>query len=185
MWFLNYHKSDSIFLPDTAEVFYVDGAYVTAVTLFLIACPFVAVGAMIFGIINWLCSHVVVLIVAHLLLLALMTWIQSRHSYKKFMPLYCAASFITFSAPLICSMLYVYPIIIVGAPIGAVFAVFIFYGGAFLCFSLSKLFKSGLSCLVTALIFCAVSAAVLYGFRYADAEHLAGISLSTFYSFWE
>ena len=184
MWFVNYHKSDSILEPDTAEVFYVDGAYVTAVTLFLIACPFFTVGAMLFGAVMWLCSHVAALIVVHLLLLALMTWLQARHSYKKYMPLYCAASFLTFTAPLVCSMLYVYPVIIVGAPIGAVFAVFIFYGGAYLCFSLAKLFKSGLSCLITALIFCGISAAVLYGFRCADAEHLAARTLASMYSFW-
>jgi len=185
MWFVNYRKSDTLFFPDTAEVFYVDGAYVTAVTLFLIACPFLSLGLMLLGVISWLCSHIAVLIAAHLLSLVLMTWIQARHSHKKYMPLYFTASLLTFTAPLICSMLYVFPITVVGAPIGAIFAVFIFYGGAFLCFSLSKLFKSGLSSLITAIIFCAISAGVLYGFICADAEHLQGINLFKFYSFWK
>lgn len=184
MWFVNYHKSDSILEPDTAEVFYVDGAYVTAVTLFLIACPFLSLGFMLFGIITWLCQHVVLLIAAHILIMVLMTWLQSRHSYKRYMPLYYAASFLTFTAPLVCCMLYVYPAIMLLEPIGAVFAVFIFYGGGYLCFSLAKLFKSGLSCLIASLIFCGISAALLCGFRYIDAETLATRTLSSFYSFW-
>lgn len=184
MWFINYHKSDSIFLPDTAEAFYVDGAYVTAVTLFLLALPILTIGLYLFGMLTWLCSHLVIFILAHLVLLIVMTIIQTRHSRKKHMIFYCAAMLFIFAMPILGSLIYIFPVAFYGEILGAIFAILLIYGGAYLCFSISKLFKSGISCFIAAVIYAGIALAIIFGFRAIDAERLAAFHLTTFYSFW-
>lgn len=184
MWFVNHHKSDSIFVPDTAEIFYVDGAYVTAVMLFLLMLPILTIGMSVFGILSWLRTHLAAFISVCLILLTLMTVIQTRHSYKRQMVFYCAAMLLIFTIPLIGSLVYIFPVVIYGAAIGAIFAVFIFYGGAYLCFSILKLFKNGISCLIAAVIYAVIAIALLIGFRAIDAEHFTTFHFWTFYSLW-
>lgn len=188
MLFFNYHKSDSPFYDGYGEIYYVDGTYVTAVLGFL-AFGAVAIPALAFlGAVKWLSSHTLVVYVLYGLAAILLIILQSQFTKKKHMIFYGASTLIMLAMPLAATMTYIFPIVLFGEAISAalsvIFSVLIFYGGAFLTFTINKIIKNGIVCFFISFLYCAAASIILYGFLSIDSEALDGVDLNTLYSIW-
>ena len=65
MLFIRHRKSLDPFYDEYAEVYYVDGTYVTSVVAFLIFAAVAIPALALFGVVRWLCDHMMLLYVLY------------------------------------------------------------------------------------------------------------------------
>ena len=65
MLFVRRRKSLDPFYDEYAEVYYVDGTYVTSVVAFLIFAAVAIPALALFGVVKWLCDHMMLLYVLY------------------------------------------------------------------------------------------------------------------------
>ena len=83
MLFVRRRKSLDPFYDEYAEVYYVDGTYVTSVVAFLIFAAVAIPALALFGAVRWLCDHMMLLYVLYAVGVVILIVMQSRHTRKK------------------------------------------------------------------------------------------------------
>lgn len=175
-------------IDDRTDVVYVDGAFVTSVTIFLIFCAIATPAVVLSGMVMWLSKHMIVYYAAYIISVVLIIFIQSRHTHKYYMICYYLSTIIVLFIPFAGALVYIFPIYLVGGNVSAglsvIFSVLLLYGGAFLTFAVNKMLKSGISCVVVALVYFFLGALMLYGFLNIDSKALSGVEWSAIYAMW-
>lgn len=92
MLFIRHRKSLDPFYDEYAEVYYVDGTYVTSVVAFLIFAAVAIPVLALFGVVKWLCDHMMLLYVLYAVGVVIMIIMQSRHTRKKYMFFYALST---------------------------------------------------------------------------------------------
>ena len=188
MLFIRHRKTLSPFSEDYAEVYYVDGAYVTSVVGFLLFAAVALPALALFGAVKWLCDHMMLLYILYAVGVIILIIMQSRHTRKRFMFFYALSTLTMLVIPITATVAYIFPIIVFGEPLSAalsvIFSSLLFYGGAFMTFSINRIIKNGIACFFVSLIYLAVALLILYGFISADANALGKFDFNTFYTLW-
>lgn len=188
MLFVRRRKSLDPFYDEYAEIYYVDGTYVTSVVAFLIFAAVAIPALALFGAVRWLCDHMMLLYVLYAVGVVILIVKQSRHTRKRFMFFYALSTLTMLVIPITATVSYIFPIIILGEPLSAalsvIFSSLLFYGGAFMTFSINRIIKNGIACFFVSLIYLAVALLILYGFICIDAETMRKFDFTTFYTLW-
>ncbi|MGN0578088.1 MAG: hypothetical protein ACI4J4_05670 [Ruminiclostridium sp.] len=146
---------------EIVDAHYVDGGFVAFFILCLISAPIFTAFLAIMGAAEWICSHAVLCGIIVSAFIAIVTFIMSKSCHKQNMGCFTAGTAITLTVPAIGTAVVIIPEIILDNPISAICAfimsVIIYYGGAFLTFSITKLLKNGVKCLVASVIYLIVS----------------------------
>lgn len=188
MFFIRRRKSLSPFYDEYAEVYYVDGTYVTSVIGFLIFAAVAIPALAVFGAVQWFTGHMMLFYVLYAVAVIVLIVMQSRHTRKRFMFFYALSTLAMLVIPITATIAYIFPIIILGEPLSAalsvIFSSLLFYGGAFMTFSINRIIKNGIACFFVSLIYLAVALLILYGFISVDAEAMSKFDFNTFYTLW-
>lgn len=175
-------------LSDSAEVVYVDGAYVMAVNLFLIFCAAATPIIAFSGAVLWISRNMAVFYAVYIISVVLIISVQAGHSHKYYMMCYYLSTIIILLIPFSGTLVYIFPICLVGGNVSAglsvIFSVLLIYGGAFLVFSINKMLKSGITCFIISLVYFFIGALILYGFLSVDSDTMSKVEWSTIYSLW-
>ena len=185
MLFIRHRKSLDPFYDEYAEVYYVDGTYVTSVVAFLIFAAVAIPALALFGVVRWLCDHMMLLYVLYAVGVVILIIMQSRHTRKKYMFFYALSTLTILVIPITATIAYIFPIMVFGetlsAALSVIFSSLLFYGGAFMTFSINRIIKNGIACFFVSLIYLAVALLILYGFISVDAEAMKKFDFNTFY----
>lgn len=189
MLFVRRRKSLDPFYDEYAEVYYVDGTYVTSVIGFLIFAAVAIPALAVFGAVRWFTGHMMLFYLLYAVAVIILIIMQSRHTRKRFMLFYALSTLTMLVIPITATVVaYIFPIIILGEPLSAalsvIFSSLLFYGGAFMTFSINRIIKNGIACFFVSLIYLAVALLILYGFICADAEAMNKFDFNTFYTLW-
>ena len=92
MLFIRRRKSLDPFYDEYAEVYYVDGTYVTSVVVFLIFAAVAIPALALFSAVRWLCDHMMLLYVLYAVGVVILIVMQSRHTRKRFMFFYALST---------------------------------------------------------------------------------------------
>lgn len=179
MLFVRRRKSLDPFYDEYAEVYYVDGTYVTSVVAFLIFAAVAIPALALFGVVKWLCDHMMLLYVLYAVGVVILIIMQSRHTRKKYMFFYALSTLTMLVIPITATIAYIFPIMVFGetlsAALSVIFSSLLFYGGAFMTFSINRIIKNGIACFFVSLIYLAVALLILYGFISVDAEAMKNL----------
>ncbi len=188
MLLYKFRKSDSIFEKDEVNVYYVDGAYITAVILFLAFGAIAIPAMMLMGIAVWAARHMAVVFGVIAIAEVILLCIELRCNKRRHMLFSCLGTLFLVVSPVIGTLAYTYPITQLGEPMSAalsvIFSLLLFYGGAFMVFKINRLLTNGLVCFGISLLLFVLSVLIAGGFRAIDAKAFEGIDIMALYSFW-
>ncbi len=174
--------------------YYINGAFVTALNLFLIFVAIANIGMMMFGMVQFVCSHMLITALIYLVPVIFLLAIQKKHTRKANMTMYLTSTIITLLTPAICGLFYILPALFFistadeiyrGAPfafVGVVVAALLFFGGAVLTFFINTLLKNGTSCFIVSLIYLILALLLLYGIMKID--NITPAKALSIYSLW-
>ena len=114
MLFIRHRKSLDPFYDEYAEVYYVDGTYVTSVVAFLIFAAVAIPALALFGVVRWLCDHMMLLYVLYAVGVVILIIMQSRHTRKKYMFFYALSTLTMLVIPITATIAYIFPIMVFG-----------------------------------------------------------------------
>lgn len=167
MWFYTERK-DVWGNPVVGEIYYVNGAFITGVNLFLISGVVGTIGASILGAAAWICNHILTVMLIYTAVTVVMLILQNRLCRKRNMLMYGISTVLTLVMFAVCVSVYTLPMAVLYDPINAalslIFSALIFGGGAFLTINLNRMFDSGITCFVVSLIYSVLALLILHGF---------------------
>ena len=100
-------------------------------------------------------------------------------AHKKEIYVFLCASAYNACNTITATIAYIFSIMVFGetlsAALSVIFSSLLFYGGAFMTFSINRIIKNGIACFFVSLIYLAVALLILYGFISVDAEAMKNL----------